>query len=85
MSTIEEQVDKIFNERDYKVFKRVFLRYICEIQRSFTDYELLLISGLRGYMGDEQLMKDYVLDDMNNVYKVFMVRVMKCLVDRKFL
>lgn len=42
-------------------------------------------SGLEGFMGSEPLMKDYVLDDPRNVYKIFIDRVMKCLVDRGFL
>ena len=29
-------------------------------------------------------MKDYVLDNVDNVYKVFMERVMKCLIGRNF-
>jgi hypothetical protein len=31
-------------------------------------------------MGDEKLMKEYVLDNTDNVYKVFINRVLKCLV-----
>jgi hypothetical protein len=83
MSSVEEQVDKIFNQRDYRVFKWVFCRYNCETGiEPITDYQLFLRSGLEGYMGSEQLMKDYVLDNVNNVYKIFMNRVLKCLVNR---
>ena len=42
-------------------------------------------SGLKGYMGREELMKDYVLDNATNVYKVFIDRVLKSLVDRNLL
>jgi hypothetical protein len=83
MANIEEEVDKIFIPRDYKLFKWVFCRYMCENSNEPLDgYQLFMRSGLKGFMGSEPLMKDYVLDDAENVYKVFIDRVMRCLVDR---
>jgi hypothetical protein len=84
MVTVEEDVDKIFDERDYRNFRWVFCRDICETGPA-TDYQLILRSGLEGYMGNEQLMKDYVLDNARNVYKVFIDRVLRSLVDRDLL
>jgi len=36
-------------------------------------------------MGSELLMKDYVLGKANNVYKVFIERVLRCLIDKGLL
>jgi hypothetical protein len=83
MATVDEEVDRIFIPRDYKLFKWVFCRCICETHDEPIDgYQLFMRSGSEGFMGSEPKMKDYVLDDARNVYKVFIDRVMKCLVDR---
>ena len=82
-TTLDENIDRIFNERDYKVFKWIFCRYVCLIGFGpTTDYTLFVNSGLRGYMCDEPMMKEYVLDNADNVYRVFINRVLKCLVDK---
>jgi hypothetical protein len=52
---------------------------------SVADFQLFLNSGLKGYMADEKLMKDYVLDNAGNLYKVFVDRVLKSLIDRNLL
>src|SRR6266516_381171 len=68
-TTLDENVDRIFNERDYKVFKWIFCRYVCLIGFGpTTDYTLFVNSGLRGYISDEPMMKEYVLDNADNVY-----------------
>jgi hypothetical protein len=36
-------------------------------------------------MADEKLMKDYVLDNAGNLYKAFVDRVLKSLIDRNLL
>ncbi|HEY7110342.1 MAG TPA: hypothetical protein VH415_13010, partial [Nitrososphaeraceae archaeon] len=41
-----------------------------------------LKSGLKGYMGDEQLMRDYVLDDADNIYKGFVQSAIRGLIER---
>jgi hypothetical protein len=86
LSSIEEQVNQIFNHRDYKVFKWVFCRYICETRiEPITGFELFLRSGLEGYMHSEKSVKEYVLDNEHNVYRVFINRVLKGLVDKGLL
>jgi hypothetical protein len=83
---VEDEVNRIFDERDYRNFRWVFCRSICEHRNEpVTDYQLFLRSGLKAYMGDEKLMKDYVLDNAGNVYKVFVDRVLKSLIDRNLL
>ena len=81
---VDEKVDSIFNRTDYKRFEWAFLKYICEVDRPVTDYELFLTSNLHGYMGDENQMKEYVLKNKENVYNVAINRVMQCLIDRNF-
>jgi hypothetical protein len=81
---VDEKVDSIFNRTDYKRFEWAFLKYICEVDRPVTDYELFLTSNLSGYMGDENQMKEYVLKNKENVYNVAINRVMQCLIDRNF-
>jgi hypothetical protein len=82
--SVNKEVDKIFNNSDYKRFKWAFLKYICEVNRPVTDYELFLTSNLGGYMGDENQMKKYVLEHKENIYNVAINRVMQCLIDRNF-
>ena len=85
-NTVEDEVDRIFKERDYGRFRWVFCRYICEHgNEPVADFQLFLNSGLKGYMADEKLMKDYVLDNAGNLYKVFVDRVLKSLIDRNLL
>lgn len=67
---VDEKVDSIFNPTDYKRFEWAFLKYICEVDRPVTDYELFLTSNLGGYMGDENQMKEYVLKNKESVYNV---------------
>jgi hypothetical protein len=81
---VDEKVDSIFNRTDYKRFEWAFLKYICEVDRPVTDYELFLTSNLSRYMGDENQMKEYVLKNKENVYNVAINRVMQCLIDRNF-
>ncbi len=81
---VDEKVDSIFNPTDYKRFEWAFLKYICEVDRPVTDYELFLTSNLGGYMGDENQMKEYVLKNKENVYNVAINRVMQYLIDRNF-
>ena len=83
-TSVTEEVDKIFNNTDYKRFKWAFLKYICEVDRPVTDYELFLTSNLVGYMGDEDQMKEYVLKNKENVYNVAINRLMQCLINRNF-
>ena len=83
-TSVTEEVDKIFNNTDYKRFKWAFLKYICEVDRPVTDYELFLTSNLAGYMGDENQMKEYVLKNKENVYNVAINRLMQCLINRNF-
>jgi hypothetical protein len=84
--TAEDKVNRIFEERDYSRFRWVFCYYICDHgNEPATDYQLFLNSGLKGYMSDEKLMKDYVLDNAGNIYKVFVSRVLKSLIDRNLL
>ena len=82
--SVNKEVDKLFNEADYKRFKWAFLKYICEVNRLVTDYELFLTSNLAGYMGDDNQMKAYVLKNKDNVYNSAINRVMQCLIDRNF-
>ncbi|MFL6339128.1 MAG: hypothetical protein ACJ718_08500 [Nitrososphaeraceae archaeon] len=82
--SVNKEVDKIFNNSDYKRFKWAFLKYMCEVNRPVTDYELFLTSNLGGYMGDENQMKKYVLEHKENIYNVAINRVMQCLIDRNF-
>jgi hypothetical protein len=81
---VDEKVDSIFNPTDYKRFEWAFLKYICDVDRPVTDYELFLTSNLGGYMGDENQMKEYVLKNKENVYNVAINRVMQYLIDRNF-
>ena len=81
---VDEKIDSIFNPTDYKRFEWAFLKYICEVDRPVTDYELFLTSNLGGYMGDENQMKEYVLKNKESVYNVAINRVMKYLIDRNF-
>lgn len=81
---VDEKIDSIFNPTDYKRFEWAFLKYICEVDRPVTDYELFLTSNLGGYMGDENQMKEYVLKNKENVYNVAINRVMQYLIDRNF-
>jgi hypothetical protein len=84
--TAEDEVNRIFEERDYRNFRWVFCNYICHHgNEPVTDYQLFLNSGLKGYMSDEKLMKDYVLDNAGNIYKVFISRVLRSLIDRNLL
>jgi len=81
-----EEVDSIFNYTDYKRFEWAFLKYICEVDRPVTDYELFLTSNLGGYMGDENQMKEYVLKNKENVYKVATPYLQeKCKVFKKYM
>jgi hypothetical protein len=57
---------------------------MCEVNRPVTDYELFLTSNLAGYMGDENQMKEYVLENKDNVYSIAINRVMQSLIDRNF-
>jgi hypothetical protein len=68
------------------VFKWIFCRYICETGiEPITDSQLFLSSGFRAYMDDERLMKEYTIDNADNIYNVFISSIMKCLVDRGLL
>ena len=49
-TSVNEEVNRIFNNTDYKRFKWAFLKYMCEVNRPVTDYELFLTSNLGGYM-----------------------------------
>ena len=82
--SLNKEVDKVFNKSDYKRFKWAFLKYICEVNRPVTDYELFLTSNLVGYMGDDNQMKAYVLKNKDNVYNSAIDTVMQCLIDRNF-
>ena len=82
--SVNEEVDRIFNNTDYRRFKWAFLKYICDVDRPVTDYELFLTSNLGGYMGDENQMKEYVLENKENVYNITINRVMQCLIERNF-
>ena len=82
--SINQEVDKIFNDSDYKRFKWAFLKYICEVNRPVTDYELFLTSNLAGYMGDDSPKKEYLLENKDNVYNIVKNRVMQYLIDRNF-
>jgi hypothetical protein len=83
---VEDEVNRILDERDYRNFRWVFCKYICDHgNEPVTDYQLFLNSGLKAYMGNEKLMKDYVLDSAGNLYKVFVDRVLKSLIDRNLL
>jgi hypothetical protein len=86
MPTIDD-VHRIFGLKDYMVFKWVFCKYICETgSDTFTDYELFSRSGLGAYMGDEESMKDFILDNQeDNIYKIFVRDVLESLVRRGFL
>jgi hypothetical protein len=71
MSSIEEQVNQIFNDRDYKVFKWVFCRYLYETRiEPITGFELFLRSRLEGYMHNQTSVKEDVLDNAHNIYRV---------------
>jgi len=83
-TSVNKEIDKIFNNSDYKRFKCAFLKYICEVNRPVTDYELFLTSNLVGYMGNENPMKKYVLESKENIYNIAINRVMQCLIDRNF-
>ena len=83
-TSVAEEVDKIFNNTDYRRFKWAFLKYMCEVNRPVTDYELFLTSNLVGYMADEDQMKEYVLKNKENVYNVAINRLMQCLINRNF-
>jgi hypothetical protein len=82
-----DDVHRIFGPRDYMVFKWVFCKYMCETgSDTFTDYELFSRSGLGAYMGDEESMKAFILDNQeDNIYKVFVRDVLESLVLRGFL
>jgi hypothetical protein len=80
--SVNKEIDKLFNDADYKRFKWAFLKYICEVNRPVTDYELFLTSNLVGYMDDENQMKRYVLENKENVYNIAINR--QCLIDRNF-
>ena len=82
--SINQEVDKIFNDSDYKRFKWAFLKYMCEVNRPVTDYELFLTSNLAGYMGDDSPKKEYLLENKDNVYNIVINRVMQYLIDRNF-
>ena len=56
----------LFNDSDYKRFKWAFLKYICEVNRPVTDYELFLTSNFAGYMDDGNQMKEYILKNKEN-------------------
>ena len=58
------EVDKIFSNTYYKRFKWAFLKYICEVNRPVTDYELFLTSNLGGYMGNSVRKKHDMLPKM---------------------
>jgi hypothetical protein len=70
--SVNKEVDNLFNDADYKRFKWAFLKYICEVNRPVTDYELFLTSNLAGYMSDENQMKEYVLQNKDNVYNMLL-------------
>ncbi len=82
--SINQEVDKIFNDSDYKRFKWAFLKYICEVNRPVTDYELFLTCNLAGYMDDDSPKKEYLLENKDNVYNIVINRVMQYLIDRNF-
>jgi hypothetical protein len=82
--SLNEYADRYFNERDYRTFKWVFCRYICEVGKPVRGYELFLASNLNGYFGDEAAMKDFVLDNTQNLYYIFINRIMQCLIDKNF-
>ena len=67
------------------VFKWVFCRYMCETSSdTFPDYELFGRSNLGGYMGDDEAIKAFILEDRENIYNVF-IQVLESLVNRGFL
>lgn len=81
-----EDVDKVFNQRDFNIMEWAFCRFMCQDGGEyFTDYQLFLNSGINGVMGDQELMKSYVLEDVDNIYREFIRRVMRRLVNRGFL
>ena len=81
-----DDVHRIFGPRDYMVFKWVFCKYMCETgSDTFTDYELSSRSGLGAYMGEEESMKAFILDNQeDNIYKIFVRDILESLVLRGF-
>lgn len=79
-------VDNVFIDRDYRIMQWQFCRLYCEpnAPEQFTEFELFLRSGVRGVMGNEQLMRDFVIDDANNIYGEFIRRCIQGLIDRGF-
>ena len=58
-------------------------RLYCESNEDqFTDVQLFLRNGVKGVMGDEDLMRDYALYDADNIYKGFIRRSIQGLIDR---
>lgn len=79
-------VDRVFNERDFRIMQWQFCRLYCEpnAPEQFTEHQLFLRSGVRSVMGNQQLMRDFVLDDANNIYTEFIRRCIQGLIDRQF-
>lgn len=81
-----EQVDKIFDKRDYYIMKWAFCRYMCqEGDQLYADYQLFLNSGVKGVMGDQKLLREYVLENDDNIYREFVRRVLECLITKGLL
>jgi len=75
----------IFDLKDQKIMEWAFCKHMCEDgSQSFTDYQLFLNSGIKGVMGDQDLMREYVLDDADNIYRKFVRRVMGSLIAKGF-
>ena len=85
MPTIDD-VHRIVGTKDYMVFKWVFCKYMCETgSDTFPDYELFSSSNLGAYMGDKEAMKDFILDDQDTTYKIFVRDVLDSLARSGFL
>ena len=85
MPTIDD-VHRIVGTKDYMVFKWVFCKYMCETgSDTFPDYELFSRSNLGAYMGDKEAMKDFILDDQDTTYKIFVRDVLDSLARSGFL
>ena len=85
MASLDE-LHRIFTDRDFRILKWAFCRLMCEEhQEPYDGYQLFLRSKKRGFMGDEELMKRFVLDYDDNIYTRLIEQVMNCLVDRGLL
>jgi hypothetical protein len=72
-----------YSWRDYQIWHDRFIRYMCiqrreKQQTTFTIYELTLQAEIGGYRGNEQLLRDFILDGMG-IYEVITRRVVETL------